>query len=168
MFGARRVARRTSRRTARRISSAARPLPSRPSGAGAPLVASAQMATTNLRMSLDLLRPPANGWTPMDAGRARALAESLHAGNVTRRSTPDRTRSKSRDQGRARSAGGRLAPRDARTHLGREEMVLMQGLATGRVARHRLLTHGSLARSDASYLAHIEILARATARARAR
>jgi hypothetical protein len=98
----------------------------------------------------------------MDADQAQALAEALHQGQ--------------------RNAGGaplidhiaRVAaavPRDARVvawlhealeHTSITERVLLEeGLSTGELRAIRLLTRARDVRSDASYLGHVEVIARA-------
>ena len=42
-----------------------------------------------------------------------------------------------------------------------EQSLLAQGLSTGELRAIRLVTHDNIARSNTSYLAHIELLARA-------
>jgi hypothetical protein len=120
------------------------------------------MATINPRMSPDL-GLGARGRTLMDADRARALAERLHHGQ--------------RDAGGARlidhvrRVAATVAP-DARVvawlhevleHTSiSEETLLMQGLSTAELRAIRLVTHDNIARSDASYVAHIALLAQAS------
>ncbi len=98
----------------------------------------------------------------MDADRARALAERLHHGQ--------------------RDAGGApliehvqrveaAVPKDARvlawlhevleyTSIS-EEALLAEGLSLGELRALRLLTHDKDAQSNANYLAHVELIARA-------
>lgn len=98
----------------------------------------------------------------MDAGRARAVAERLHRGQ--------------RDAGGAsliehvRRVAATVAPEacvvawlhEAFEHTSvSEETLLMQGLSTEELRAIRLVTHDNIAQSNASYLAHIEMLARA-------
>jgi hypothetical protein len=98
----------------------------------------------------------------MDAGRARALAETLHRGQI--------------------DAGGvtliEHVPRVAVAVVPEarvvawlhealeytsvsEEALLAQGLTTNELRAIRLMTHVNLARSDTNYLAHVEMLTRA-------
>ena len=99
----------------------------------------------------------------MDAGRARALAERLHRGQ--------------RDAGGARliehvrRVAATVAP-EARVvawlhetleHTSiSEETLLAEGLSMRELRAIRLMTHDNIAHSNASYLAHIEMLAQAT------
>ena len=96
----------------------------------------------------------------MDASRARTLAERLH--------------DRQRDARGAllihhiRRVEARVAPEArvvawlhealAYTSVS-EEILLARGLATEELRAIRLVTHDNLARSDASFLAHIEMLA---------
>lgn len=99
----------------------------------------------------------------MDADRARALAERLHHGQ--------------RDAGGARlidhvrRVAATVAPEacvvgwlhEALEHTSiSEETLLLQGLSTDELRAIRLVTHDNIARSNTSYLAHIEMLARAS------
>ena len=104
----------------------------------------------------------ARSWTPMDATRARALAERLHRGQ--------------RDAGgtrlieHVRRVAATVAP-EARVvawlhetleHTSiSEEALLMYGLATDELRAIRLVSHPNIAQSGTSYLAHIEMLAQA-------
>ena len=98
----------------------------------------------------------------MDADRARALAERLHHGQ--------------RDAGGARlidhvrRVAATVAPEarvvawlhEALEHTSiSEETLLMQGLSIRELRAIRLVTHDNIARSNTSYLAHIEMLAQA-------
>jgi len=98
----------------------------------------------------------------MDAGRACALAEQLHRGQ--------------RDAGGApllehvRRVAATVAPEarvvawlhEALEHTSMSEQTLLaQGLSTSELRAIRLVTHDNIARSNTSYLAHIELLARA-------
>lgn len=121
------------------------------------------MATINPRTSPDPLGLAARSWTPMDARRARALAERIHRGQ--------------HDAGgtclieHVRRVAARVAP-DARVvawlhealeHTSiSEETLLVEGLAMAELRAIRLVTHDNIAHSNTSYLAHIEMLAQAT------
>lgn len=99
----------------------------------------------------------------MDADGARALAERLHHGQ--------------RDAGGAclidhvRRVAATVASEacvvawlhEALEHTSiSEETLLMQGLSTDELRAIRLVTHDNIARSNTSYLAHIEMLAQAS------
>ena len=116
----------------------------------------------NAGTSPDRLGPGARSWSPMDADRARSLAEALHHGQ--------------RDAGGAlliehvRRVAATAAP-EARvvgwlhevlehTSLS-EETLLMHGLSTDALRAIRLVTHNNIARSNIRYLAHIEMLGHA-------
>ncbi len=98
----------------------------------------------------------------MDADRARALAERLHHGQRDAGGAPllDHVR---------RVAA--TVPADARvvawlhelleyTSIA-EEALLAEGLSTDELRAIRLVTHDNNARSNASYLAHVELIAQA-------
>ena len=118
---------------------------------------------TSLRTSPEPLAHAAHWRTPMDAERAQALAERLHRAQL--------------DAGEARlidhvrRVAAAVAPEarvvawlhEALEHTSvSEETLLMQGLSTDELRAIRLVTHDNIARSNSSYLAHIELLARAS------
>ena len=113
-------------------------------------------------MTLHEPRISADGWTPMDADRARTLAERLHHGQ--------------------RDAAGRpliehvrrvvaAVPPDAcavawlhevleHTTIS-EQDLLAEGLSTEELRAVRLLSRSIRSRSTKNYLAHVELIARA-------
>jgi hypothetical protein len=101
----------------------------------------------------------------MDPGRARALAESLHAGQQEPDGTPVLAHVR---------RVARAVPPEARAvawlhealEAGAvsEQALLMEGLATDELRALRLLSRPSTSRAERVYLAHVEMIARAAGR----
>jgi hypothetical protein len=107
----------------------------------------------------DVLSEPSTG---MDAARARALAERLHAGQRDRDGAPliDHVRRVAAAVPRSALAVAWL--HETLEHTAVSEQALMaEGLSHGELRAIRLLTRAFGLPSDAIYLAHVERIARA-------
>ena len=98
----------------------------------------------------------------MDADRARALAEWLHHDQRDAGGAPliDHVRRVAATVSRDARVVAWLHEALEHTSIS-EEALLAEGLSTDELRAIRLVTHDNNARSNASYLAHVELIARA-------